>query len=422
MRAPGKLIEPLYFRGLLALSFCVAAAGCGGEPPPLPEGGLQLRFEAIEHNLDFPYVSDMEFARSPKDELFVTDVTGGFAHLRLENGRMKVLSAAQETVYADFDAGLLGVAIDPHFEDNRFVYLALNITKTMFAIRRYTIDDDDPAKTLASMVTIWEFDTPGAPRWHNITSLGFEEEDEDVMWVTVGDKGVFDPAQDPADLRGSLLRIVPSREEGVGGYTIPKGAKLFSEGADPAVYAKGFRSPWRAILHDGKWYIGDVGLDTIEEVNIVDGPNENMGWPIVEGPCEMDVLMTAPPDCSELFVDPWIYYGRSNSHRFVAEDDDAVPTNRRSVYAGWIYKPNDKDPYKGRWNDVLVFGDTFVGFVRAKPIKGDELDYHVAHLHYPSGWAQGPDGYVYVAALGATQEKNMEVPESSPIYRAVLDE
>lgn len=420
MRASGRMIEPSRIRWAFALCSGLAAQGCS-ERPPVPEDGLQLAFEAIEHDLDFPYVTDMEVARSPGDELIVTDLLGGIAHVRLENGRMTTLSVANETeTYADLDAGLLGVAIDPDFANNHFVYLGLNLSKTKNTIRRYTIFDDDPAMTIASKVTILETETPGAPRWHNITSLGFEEDGE-VMWVTVGDKGVFEPAQDPADVRGSLIRIVPSREEGVGGYTIPKDAELFSEGADPAVYTKGLRSPWRAIYHAGKWYIGDVGLDSIEEVNLVDEPGQNLGWHLVEGPCALDVLGTAPSDCAERFVDPWIYYDRSNSHPFVAEDFDAAPVTKRSVYAGWIYEPMAGDPYEGRWDDVLVFGDTYVGFVRAKPIEGDAPDYHAGHLQFASAWAQGPDGYVYVAAFSGEQKEGEPLPPG-PIYRAVLAE
>jgi hypothetical protein len=419
MRAPARTIERIRFHWAFALSSAsLAALGCY-ETPPTPEGGLQLGFEPIEHDLDFSYVTDMEFARTPNDELIVTDLLGGIAHVRLEDGRMTTLSVATEPeTYFDLDAGLLGVAVDPDFANNHFVYVGLNTSKTHNILRRYTISDD-PEQTLASKVTILETETPGAPRWHNITSLGFE--DDEVMWVAYGDKGVFYPAQDPADVRGSLLRIVPSREESVGGYTIPAGATLYSPDADPAVYSKGLRSPWRAIFHEGKWYIGDVGLDSIEEVNRVDGPGQNFGWDLVEGPCALDVLGKAPSDCAERFVDPWIHYDRSNSHPFVADDSNAVPTTKRSVYAGWIYQPMDGDPYKGRWNDLLVFGDTYVGFMRGKSIAEEAVDYHVGHLQWASAWGQGPDGYVYVAAISGEQKEGEPLP-TAPIYRAVLAE
>ena len=418
MRTPPSSV--LSFATCAALSAAFLSAGCNPPEeeetdPEKPEDALALAFEPTPHALPFSYITDMEFAPAPSPDFLVTDLTGSFAHMRLQDGAAVTVSTAKVDVYVDYDAGLLGVAVDPDFETNRFVYLALNDTKTKTAIRRFTIDDEDPDKTLASVVTILEMDTPGAPRWHNITSLGFE--DGGVLWATVGDKGMFEPAQDPADLLGSLIRIVPSREEGTGGYTTPPDAPLFSEGADPAVYAKGLRSPWKGFHHQGKYYFGDVGLDSIEEVNVIDAPGQNFGWHLVEGPCELDVLGTAPPDCEAVMKDPLLYYDRSNSHPYVAEDPDAAAVSKRSVYAGWVYEPNDLDPYDGRWNDVLVFGDTYVGFVRAKPLLGEAPDYHAGHLRWASAWAQAPDGFVYVAAL-ADAPSDKEAPPS-PIYRAV---
>lgn len=393
-----------------------ACDGPGETTPPKPKNALALDFEPIEHDLAFSYITDMEFVRSPSPDFIVTDLTGGFAHMRLQDGKAVTLSTAAVEVYVELDAGLLGVAVDPDFETNHFVYLALNDTKTKTAIRRFTIDDEDPEKTLASVVTILEMDTPGSPRWHNITSLGFEE--GGVMWATVGDKGMFEPAQDPTDLLGSLIRIIPSREEGKGGYTTPPDAPLYAAGADPAIFAKGLRSPWKGFHHQGKYYIGDVGLDSIEEVNVIDAPGQNLGWHLLEGPCELDVLGTAPPDCEARMRDPYLYYDRSNSHPYVAEDADAAATNKRSVYAGWVYEPNDLDPYDGRWDDVLVFGDTYVGFMRAKPLGSEVPDYHVAHLRWASAWAQAPDGFVYISALADSPSEDETPP--APIYRAVL--
>lgn len=350
----------------------------------------------------------------------VTDLAGGFAHLRLEGDRAEVLSRGQEQVYIDGAAGLVGVAIDPDFDQNRYFYMSMSLTKENVAIRRYTLDDADPEATLGSMVTILQIDTPGAPRWHNITSIGFE--DDGVMWALVGDKGMFDPAQDIEDRLGSLIRILPSKDEGVGGYTTPEEPGLFAPGADPAIYTKGIRSPWKGVLHDGRWYFGDVGLDSIEEINIIDGPRENFGWPLVEGPCDLEVSPDTPADCVERFRDPWVYYDRSNSHPFIVDDLDAVPTNQRSVYAGWIYEPRADDPYEGKWNDTLVFGDTYVGFIRAKRIDGQSEDFPVGHLQWASAWAQGPDGHVYIAALADFPPPERGPPGPSPILRAVLAE
>ncbi|MCA9561230.1 MAG: hypothetical protein KC583_21925, partial [Myxococcales bacterium] len=157
---------------------------------------------------------------------------------------------------------------------------------------------------------------------------------------------------------------------------------------------------------------GDVGFNDFEEVNVVSEPGQNFGWPLAEGPCQ---------EACDGLTDPWFFYGRSNSHPFVAEDLDAVPTSERSVFVGWIYQPVAEDPYQGRWNDVMTFGDTIVGFIRARNIHGDGPDWAVGHLPWITGWAQAPDGYVYVTAMGTWPPADEgEAEQPSHILRAVL--
>ncbi len=239
------------------------------------------------------------------------------------------------------------------------------------------------------------------------------------MWVLVGDKGLFEPAQDETNIIGSLIRIIPSRTDGVGGYTTPEGAPRYSEQADPAVYAIGIRSPWKGLYHEGRWFFGDVGLDDVEEVNIISAPGQNFGWPVVEGRCEDDVRRT-DPDCS-LYDDPVVAYGRSASEKFVRDDREANPTNKRSVYVGWIYQPIEEDPYRGLWNDVMVFGDGLVGFVRAATLDDPSASWHAGHMTLPTAWGQAPDGFVYVTAYPtAPPDAPGEEEPPAPLYRVVL--
>jgi len=52
----------------------------------------------------------------------------------------------------------------------------------------------------------------------------------------------------------------------------------------PTKYATGLRNPWRFWIDDGLIYIGDVGQDTFEEVDVAPlGPGLNYGWSIAEG-------------------------------------------------------------------------------------------------------------------------------------------
>ncbi len=401
-----------------------SASGTGGGLPDR----LALEFVQIPFPTGLPFITDLAFVPGASGEFFVTDLYGGVELAKLVGDAAEVsFSAKIPDVYASYDAGLLALAVDPDFATNAYFYVALTLATNHVVVRRYTLDRADPAATLASVVTILDLQVASSPRWHNITSMGFEP--DGTMWLLVGDKGIALPnatdpkatvAQDEKSLLGSLIRILPSKAPGMGGYLPVAGAPPYSPTADPALFAKGMRSPWQGLYHDGRWFYGEVGLDDIEEINVVSAAGQNFGWPVVEGPCALDIHMNAP-DCA-LYVDPWIHFDRSSSSPYVLDDLEAVPTGKRSVYAGWIYRPTPDDPYAGLWNGVLVWGDAFVGFMRASKIDGDPGGWHLGHQPFPSAWDQGPDGYVYMVALSAEPDPKDPIGTGlpSPLRRALL--
>jgi glucose/arabinose dehydrogenase len=408
-------------QALVFILLTLLAVACNDprEPPVVPPGVLQVRFEEVPYETTLDYVTDLAFTPDGSGEFLAIDLYGKFEHARLDaDGAASLTSGTFDDVYAEFDAGQLGLAIDPDFAENRFFYIATNLATNHVQLRRYTLVRGSFAQTRDSEVLILELRVASSPRWHNITSLGFD--DEGVMWVLVGDKGLFDPAQDETNLLGSLIRILPSKVEGVGGYTTPEGGPAYSPTSDPAVYAIGIRSPWKGRYYEGQWFFGDVGLDDVEEVNVISAPGQNFGWPVVEGLCEEDILGTEP-DCSS-YDDPSIYYGRSSSEHFVRDDLHAIPTNKRSVYVGWIYQPSENDPYAGLWNDVVVWGDAYVGFMRAAGLDDLNNSWHLGHMQFPTAWGQAPDGFVYVTSYPAEPPDDVSAGEpASPLRRIVSD-
>ena len=396
-----------------------AGNGGGGGTAGRPPGMLKVRFEHVPYETTLDYVTGLAFAPDGSGEFFMIGLYGKFEHARLDaDGVVSLMSGRFDDVYTEFDAGQLGLAIDPDFADNGFFYIATNLAKNHVQLRRYTLVRDSFAQTRDTEVVILDVQVSASPRWHNISSLGFDE--EGVMWVLVGDKGLFDPAQDETSLLGSLIRILPSKVEGEGGYTTPEGGPTYSPDSDPAVYAIGIRSPWKGRYHEGQWFFGDVGLDDFEEVNVIGAPGQNFGWPETEGLCAENILGTSP-DCS-LYDDPWIHYGRSNNEQFVREDPQAIRTRLRSVYVGWIYQPTENDAYDRRWNDVVVWGDAYVGFMRAARVNDPANSWHLGHMPFPTAWGQAPDGFVYVTSY-ADDPPADSVPDltNAPLYRIVSD-
>ena len=111
-----------------------------------------------------------------------------------------------------------------------------------------------------------------------------------VLWALFGEKNLPDEAQDVSNALGSLVRLVPSRTPGVGGYVAAPDNPFALDG-DPGtsdvVAAYGLRSPWKGTRDArGNLFIGDVGASLFEEVNVlppVRVGTPSFGWPAIEG-------------------------------------------------------------------------------------------------------------------------------------------
>lgn len=369
---------------------------------------LALRFERIEQDSGALRVVDFVFLGD--DELILLDKDGAVHHMAFDGEKATRVGGFElEEVWFDSDAGLISVALDPDFATNRFIYLGFTTDIETSVIRRYTWDAEDYEATKASGQTIIEVRGEGSRRsWHNVGSIGFTE--EGYLWGLFGDKTLDEPALDPSSTLGSLIRVIPNRVEGEGGYTTPDDNPFADGTGHPAVYAKGMRSPWKGVYRDGRWIFGDIGLDDWEEVNLVDAPGQSFGWPAAEGVCTRDC---------EGFVDPWMFYGRGFQQPYIIEDPDSTSSRLRSVWVGVAYEPNANDPYQGLFDDVLVFGDFFMGFVRGRRMDGEGQSWPVGHLWQATAWRQGPDGYVYASTMGTWPTDRTPV-QPSPLYRAVL--
>lgn len=371
---------------------------------------LKLSFEPIEHPNVGLRLTDLAFAPTQDGRFLVIDKDGGVVLMRLDGDAATELGRFEvPDCFIESDAGLIAVAFDPDFATNGFFYLGLTTSQETNVVRRYTLDAADFARSLDTETPILEVTGARSPRpWHNVGSIGFT--DEGYLWALFGDKVLDEVALDPHSQLGAVLRVIPDRtpHPSAGGYTVPPDNPFVDGSGDPAVYAKGFRSPWKGLYVDGDIFVSDVGLDNWEEVNRVSAPGQSFGWPAIEGPCD---------DCGEHEA-PWVHYGRGTSHPWVREDPEATSARLRSAWVGWHYVPNERDPYGGRWDDVLIFGEFYAGWIRGKRTDGRGATWHVGHRQYVTSWNQGPDGYVYMVSLGTWPTDAPVAP--SVIMRAVL--
>jgi glucose/arabinose dehydrogenase len=185
------------------------------------------------------------------------------------------------------EQGLLGLAFDPHFQENGRLFVDYTDAAGNTRIERYSVSASDPDRANPdSALLILEIHQPFAN--HNGGELQFGP--DGFLYVGMGDGGSHgDPgnnAQNPSSLLGKILRIdVDSGSP----YSIPLSNPFVSLlGARPEIWAWGLRNPWRFSFdrRDGDLWIGDVGQDSWEEIDLQPAASrggENYGWRRMEG-------------------------------------------------------------------------------------------------------------------------------------------
>jgi glucose/arabinose dehydrogenase len=221
--------------------------------------------------------------------------------LRLTDANGHTAIAATLDVYTHDEEGLQGIAVDPDFAENRFVYVyyspALDTpageapnegTEEDFAefeghnqLSRFILAEDGTLD-MDSETTILEVPTDRGICCHVGGDLDFDADGN--LYLSTGDdtnpfasddytpideRSERNPAYDaqrsagnPNDLRGKVLRIHVNAD---GSYDIPEG-NLFppdTEGTRPEVYVMGLRNPFRMSVDPatGTVYLGDYGPD-----------------------------------------------------------------------------------------------------------------------------------------------------------------
>jgi hypothetical protein len=270
-----------------ALAAVLIAAACSddeqlGPPPPGGEVGLEL----VASGLQFPVL-----VTSPPGEagrLFVVG-KGGVVRI-VKNGTLlpAPFLDIRSRVSTGGEQGLLGLAFHPSYATNGvFVVSYTDLAgDTRLATMKVSADPDvaDPASERVFLA----LDQPYAN--HNgghvtFSPLGF-------LFVGLGDGGsAGDPdnrAQDPQQLFGKLLRYAI---DGQGQASVPPDNPFVGRpGFRPEIWSLGLRNPWRFSFDraQGDLYLGDVGQNRLEEVNVRTaqqdgGRSVNFGWPVLEG-------------------------------------------------------------------------------------------------------------------------------------------
>ena len=248
--------------------------------------------------------------------------------------------------------GLLSIAFAPDYATSRRVYV--DYVDRSGRVRVDEIRGNGPPRRV--------LDLGPATTVHHGGQLAFHE---GLLYVSTGIGNTPQVSQDPLEPGGKILRLDPAVRP-----------------ARPEVYALGLRNPWRFSFDRGTLFIGDVGEDAAEEIDVVPAgaaPGTNFGWPAFEGRTRR--ADDAPPGL-------------------------AIPALVRDHDAGWcsivgghVVRDRRLRGLRGRY----VYGDVCSGRVHSARVDGSRLvDDRRLRLRVPYLVSFGEDGLGRVYAISLT--------------------
>ena len=220
-------------------------------PPTTPKGETTI----LAQNLEVPWAMDF----LPNGTMIFTERVGR-VNLLLDNGT--VSKVADISVSQVTESGLLGVAVDPNFTQNGYIYLYYTHDGGVNRISRFVLNES------LSNETVLLDNIPGGAI-HNGGRLKFGPDGK--LYATTGESGQLDLAQDINSTGGKILRLNPDG-------TVPSDNPFGNY-----VYSYGHRDPQGLTWSpSGILYASEHGSNTNDEINIIT-KGGNYGWPIVEG-------------------------------------------------------------------------------------------------------------------------------------------
>jgi glucose/arabinose dehydrogenase len=309
----------------------------------------------------------MELA--PDGRIFICQQTG---QLRVvKNGSLLSTPFVSLTVHSAGERGLLGVAFDPNFAANNFVYVYYTVPGTTAhnRISRFTANGD--VAVGGSEFVLVDLDNLSSATNHNGGAIHFGPDGK--LYVGVGENANPANSQTLSNRLGKLLRI---NSDG----TPPPDNPFFATatGANKSIWALGLRNPFTFAFQPGttRMFIDDVGQSTWEEID--DGiAGSNYGWSICEGAC-------SPPNPS--FRDPLFQYGHGSTS-----------TTGCAIIGGGFYNPTTVQ-FPASYVGKYFFADLCSGWIRVFDPSNNTASDFATGITNPVELKVANDGSLYYLA------------------------
>ena len=308
----------------------------------------------------------------PKGRMIVTERVGGIRIVTLTGKLSPRLSGTPE-VYDLNQGGMLDVAVDPEFSVNNFIYFSfaepgLGGGGTAVARARLVV----AGNRLDDMEVIFRQTPKSHGGQHFGSRLVFSRDGK--LFITLGERGQRDRAQDFTINRGNVVRIRPDG-------TVPNDNPFVSKpGYRSEVWSYGHRNPQGAALHPktGRLWIHEHGAMGGDEINIP-LPGLNYGWPVIAYGQHYSGNKIGDGTHKKGMEQP-IYYW-----------DPSIAPSGMAFYTGDVFP---------KWRGNLFVGALKFRLLVRLTLKGETI---VKEEHLLKGFGerirdvrQGPDGLLYL--------------------------
>ncbi len=284
------------------------------------------------------------------------------------------------------EAGLLGLAFHPNYEQNGRFFVYFNKTgagnTTVVELARSSANADVASTTIVN--TIFTVPTTQVQQGnHNGGSIAFGP--DGYLYVSVGDGGSQgDPDNNAQSLSVKLGKIL---RFDVDAPSTPPPGNMSGSGVDTSIWGYGLRNPWRTSFDrkTGDFYIGDVGYSTREEIDVqpAGAGGLNYGWRCVEGTVVRNISGCATTG-------------------FVAPAADHSRSEASSIIGGYVYRGKAIPCLRGRY----IYGDynidAIYSFVwngtsaTSKVTLTDDLNPGASIALSPTTFGEDADGELYI--------------------------
>lgn len=337
--------------------------------------GLPAGFQDVNVVSGLSNPTAMQFA--PDGRLFVAQQGG---QLRvIKNGTLLSTPFISLTVNSSGERGLLGVAFDPDFLSNQFVYLFYTATTPVVHNRISRFKANGDVADTASEVVLLDFDNLSSATNHNGGALNFGVDGK--LYAAHGENANGTNSQTLNNLLGKIIRMNPVSDPVL---QIPTDNPFFNTatGKNRLIWVWGLRNPFTFSVQPGTGltYINDVGEVTWEEID--EGrAGRNFGWNTTEGAFDASSFPQ--------FTNPVYTYRHSGG----------APTGC-AITGGAFYNPPAPTfpaSYVGRY----FFGDYCSGWIYSiDPSSPATVTQFAMAISSPVDLKVGPDGALYYLARG----------------------